>query len=1256
MKRFLLLSLSLPLGSFAQTPAVRSFSKEVAQSAVVNGFVVDQIPLTVNKIPQVKLSERLYATIDDTTGAYSVSKDTVMVDLSMERKVPVAMLRIPAWRKNSSGKWERLIHYKLNFQEGPPDAAPVGTNEKSTAKTSSVSSSALATGSWQKISVAERGIYKVDYNFVRNKLGQSGSISSASIRLLGNGGTMLPESNEVPRPDDLVENPLEMHDGGDGIFNEGDYFLFYANGPVAWLKDSVRQRFTHQINLYSDKSYYFISFNSGAGKRISVSGGSGAAATVEVNTYNEYAFYEKEQYNLGLFGKTWWGDMLTFSGTGSNEKKITFNLNNLNDSVYFRYNLASAAIGKANSAAFFVSLNGNNIGTHTDIYGIDGSDGTDPAISVGQDGLAILPSTGTLNFSVLYQKNVSNAKGYIDFIEVNARRSLTFNSGSQLSFRDWRSVGPGSVAQFYINNANASTRVWDVTEPLNPAVLQGNLSGSVYSFRNEATQLREYIAANEVFPVPEFVGAVANQNLHELPQADYIIVAHPEFRDAANKLADYHRNNNGLSVHVVTTEQVYNEFGSGAADISAIRDFVRMFYKRAGSDASKLPKYLLLFGQASFDYKNIIPNNAKLVPTFETPESLYSSAGYCTDDFYALLDDNEYIHKGYPLMDIGVGRIPATNATEAMAVVDKIIRYKSACSLGPWRLNNLYVADKEDSGGDHLLDADAMYTAVTKSSKIYHAQKVYLDNLQIISTPAGFRCPDANKIINDNMYKGAFLMNYSGHGSIYTLSSKRIVTQTDYSSWNNSCKMPIMITATCDFSRFDNPALQSAGEKIMLKSNGGAIALVTTTQVVYATYNRVFNDAYLRTQFTKKEHGWNSFGDAFRISKNIVVAAADTFNSRKFALLGDPALIPDFPRFSMATDSVQEIIDGVPSKTDTIKSLGLYRFYGSVRNDEHQVMSDFNGKAYVTIFDKRQMVSVQTDNSSDKRVFELQNNIIYRGLATVTNGTFQFEFITPKDVNYDFGKGKISYYAENGYIDAAGIDTSRIVGGFSDYYVLDEDSPVVRPFMNDSLFRNGGLTGTNSLLYAIITDKSGINVSGNNVGHDLTAVLDGAIETPYILNDFYETAPNTYQKGFVTFPLNNLSDGIHTLSIKAWDVFNNSGSGVVVFEVANGAVVKIRNIYSYPNPFSESTRFVFEHNHPNEELTASIQIFNTAGALVRTLTQTFTPTGSNSADISWDGTGNGGEKLFGGVYICRIKIATAKNIEDLGYQKVVLIR
>ncbi|MES2480072.1 MAG: type IX secretion system sortase PorU [Bacteroidota bacterium] len=1226
-------------------------------STLIGGFYVEKVQLSGNQLPEIKIADQEFILSGKSiSDSLLNAANSFKVQIGIERKKTFALIRIPAFRKNEQGVIQQLENCTINIIEKDAQKENTASSENKKLWRTTSPASVLANGTWQKLAITKKGMYKIDYDFVKNTLGQSGNINSSSIRLFGNGGTMIYESNAVQHPDDLVENAIDIYDGGDGIFGSGDYFLFYANGPMEWVKDSTAQQFHHRTNLYSDSSYYFITFNNGSGLRMNNTPAA-SSPTTTVSSYNDYNLYEKELSNLGMFGKIWWGEAFGFNSGLTNTGTFSFPANNLNDSVFYSYQLANAAIGATNTAKFTVKLNGNIIGEHDNLYGISGQDGDNPGVLVQKNGLAVIPSSGLLSFQIEYQKYVSNAKGYLDFIEINTRRQLVFNSGTQMSFRDWRSVGASSVAQFQISSANSSLRVWDVTNYFSPAKIAGSLSGSTFSFSQEAKQLHEYIACDNNFLIPNYVGSVPNQNLHGLDQADYLIVSHPEMLDAANKLANFHRSTNNFRVNVVSLNQVYNEFASGSKDISAIRDFARMFYDRAGNDETKMPKYLLLLGQASFDYKNIIPNNAKLVPTYETQESLSATEGYCSDDYYAILDSNEDISTGNALMDIGIGRIPATNAAQASSVVDKIIRYKSKEALGVWRLNNIYIGDNEDNAGNHLQDADEMYKTVESTTNIYKAQKVYLDNMNFVSTPGGARCPDANKIINDNIYKGTFLMNYSGHGSIYTLAHERIITQDDYNSWHNQYKMPIMITATCDFSRFDNPALQSAGEKIILKGDGGAIALVTTTQVVYATYNRIFNTSYLHTQFTKKADGWNTFGDAFRISKNVVLASGDIVNSRKFALLGDPALTPNFPRYDVQTDSVQELIDGVGVKSDSVKSLGAYRIYGTLRNDDGNIMSGFNGKVNITFFDKPQTTSVKTENSGPgNREYLVQNNIIYKGIATVTAGRFSYEFITPKDINYEFGKGKICYYAEDGNIDAVGADTSTIVGGFSDNASVDEDAPLVRAFMNDSLFKDGGLTGTNSILYAIISDKSGINVSGNFVGHDLTAVLDDVVEAPYILNDYYETAPNTYKLGYVNFPLSGLSDGLHYIKVKAWDVFNNSGEGKVFFEVLNGKVIKIRNIYNYPNPFSSSTRFVFEHNHPNEALKVTIHIFNTAGSLVRTIDQDFTATGSNSAEVIWDGTGNGGEKLPSGVYPYRIRIATEKNIEDLGYQKVILYR
>jgi hypothetical protein len=652
-----------------------------------------------------------------------------------------------------------------------------------------------------------------------------------------------------------------------------------------------------------------------------------------------------------------------------------------------------------------------------------------------------------------------------------------------------------------------------------------------------------------------------------------------------------------------------------------------------------------------------VVNNTNYVPTWETAESEDHINGYCSDDFFSFLDDNENIESWTiaNTMDLGVGRIPVQSATIADDVVKKIINYAGPASLGPWRTSTTILSDDGD-GNIHYDDGEIMAGTISSRSNIYNETKVYIAATPLVSTPGGTRAPDANKAINDQIYKGTFLMNYNGHGSVTTLAHERILTQDDFNMWRNGNKLPIMVTATCEFSKYDDPSYVSAGEALVTKGNGGAIALLTTTQLVYQTANRTMNVDFLNAFFKRYGGKPPTFGDAFRYGKNASYADVniDQFslgNHRKFALLGDPALLPAFPIHNVETDS---ILNGYTHQAnDSLKALGMVEIKGSVKDAAGQLMNDFNGRVYVTIYDKPKTIYTLRGPA---RNFQVQNNIIYKGKATVSNGKFSFNFIAPKDLNYDFGKGKISYYAENGITDAAGADTNVVIGGFSDVVIEDNDAPVVKPFMNDSLFRDGGLTGTNSVLYVQLFDKSGINVSGNGIGHDLTAVLDNDQQHPYILNDYYETAANDFRKGYVYFPMTDLPDGKHSITVKGWDMYNNSGEGTVNFEVVNGQVTSVQNLYNYPNPFSNTTHFVFEHNRPGEALKAQVRIYSSSGYLVKSIDQSFTPEGSRSIEITWDGTGDNGAKLPSGIYMYRMNIATEKGIEASAYQKAVLIR
>jgi hypothetical protein len=1244
------LSLFLLTGLYAlATPSKQEFS--ITSADIQDGYVIKKVWLSNYAIPQVSLSDVTFTPAGATASAGLHLADPSAFDivLGKERKRPFAFVRIPAYSKSiASGSLQQMASFTLTVDE-PQTSEPIGYQAKTTA-----ASSVLASGSWYKISITDRGVYKIDYDFLKNKLGVNpDNINPALIRVYGNGGEMMSESNAVAKPDDLVENAIQVFDGGDGAFNQGDYFLFYANGPMKWVPDATNKRFSHVKNLYEDKSYYFLNFDLGIGKRIENQSGN-LTSNVTVSDFNYYAVHEEDIINVGKFGKEWWGEEFSTEPGKVNSRTFDFNLGNgasVNDSVRVRLYLGSKCTSSGNN--FSVSMNSQIIGNY--YLGAVGVDEEADPVST-QYSEYKLPVSNTASFIVNYNPGASTGRGYLNYIELNARRGLYF-VGGQLSFRDINSVGPGKVASFGLSNAGSNVQVWDVTDGLQPVKMNGAVSGNQYVVKQDASSLHEFIAMDgSEYLSPDYVGGVDNQNLHGSDQVDFIIITHPDFKAAADKLADFHRQKDGMRVAVATTTQVFNEFGSGAHDIGAIRDYARMFYTRAGLDTTEMPSYMLLLGDASYDYKDRIAGNTNYVPTYETAQSIQVITGYCSDDYFSFLDDNEDIENTdiANTMDIGVGRLPVHTSAEADAVVNKIINYASPASLGPWRISTTVVGDNGD-GEVHFDDGEIMASTINDHSDLYNETKVYIAAFPLVSTPGGARAPEANKTINDQIFKGTFLMNYNGHGSTQTLAHERILTQDDFNNWKNFDKLPIMVTATCEFSRYDNPDYVSAGERLILKSDGGAIALLTTTQLVYQYLNRTINVNFLNTQFSQDNGKWLTLGDAFRRSKNITYATPQSAwtlaNFRKFALLGDPALTPAFPKHRVATD---QILDGNTNEpVDSVKALGSYVIKGSVKDQSGQKLEDFNGRVYVTIYDKPKTASTL---NAPIRTFQVQNNIIYKGKATVTNGSFSFAFIAPKDLNYDFGKGKISYYVEDGTTDGAGADTGVVVGGFSDNPIIDDDAPLVKPFINDSLFQDGGITGPNTLLYVQLSDRTGINVSGNSVGHDLTAILDDNTQSPYILNDYYETAPNDYTHGYVNFPVTGLSEGRHSLTVKAWDMNNNSGEGKIYFEVFNGNVMQVRNLMNYPNPFTDITHFVFEHNHPEEALNVQINIYSTSGYLVRTITRSYTPGGSRSNEIDWDGTDNNGAKLSAGVYVYRINIATTKGIQAQAYQKLVLVR
>ncbi|MBO9200393.1 MULTISPECIES: type IX secretion system sortase PorU [Niastella] len=1096
--------------------------------------------------------------------------------------------------------------------------------------------SVLAMGNWYKISTISPGIYKIDLPFLTSLGLNTSGLTTSGIKLYGNGGQLLPEKPLNTVPDDLVENAIWVEDGGDGQLNGSDYILFYAPGPHAWTKDSINKTFYHQRNIYSDTSWYYLSVGQN-GKRIATNNYS-AAPNTTVTQGTRTWFYELDTVNFLSSGRQWYGEEYSNNGGKVLNHSYTVNMPNmLPDAATIRAACVARSFGT--DSRFSVSINNqsamqvNLAATGTGLY--------DAFATAAQSSATFSTTQTPLTVRFDYTPGSQGSQGWLDWFEIIARVDLSMNGINQLQFRDWSSVGPGKVSSFSIKNATAGIQVWDITNWLEPVKMQGGLNGSEWRFVNESSRLHEYIAfTTNGFLTPGAAGRVPNQNLHGSSIPQYIIITHPSLLGQAQRLAQYHQQHDNFSTQVVTVDQIYNEFSSGSPDPTALRDFVKMYYDRAGGDSSKSPQYLLLLGDASFDFRSRISNNTNLVPCWESPIALDPLATCTSDDFFGFLGDNEDINgTGTNLLDIGIGRIPAKNEREAQSMVDKILAYHEAKSLGPWRNECTFIADDEDNNL-HLNDAETMTRAVSAASPQENIDKIYLDAFPQESNSAGSRYPAVNQAINNKIYSGTLVWNYSGHGSYRRLAEEVVLDQDIINSFNNPNKLPLFVTATCDVAPYDNPLISSIGENLLLREKTGAIALMATTRVVFAFSNRVMNENYLKTAFQRKaDSSYRSLGEAVRAAKNITYTfSSDVVNNRKFTLLGDPALTLAFPVYQVKTTAING--NAVTSTPDTLKALSEYTISGTVQDNVGNTLNDFNGTIYPTIFDKAQTVNTLGNDAGSLPVpVQVQKNILFKGKASVNNGRFSFSFIVPKDISYQYGNGKISYYGENGTKDGNGVLNNIIIGG-SGNGVVDPLGPTIKAYLNDEKFVNGSITNDRPILILKLADSSGINILGTGIGHDLVAILDNDQKNEYVLNEFYEADLNNFRQGMVRFQLPLLTAGAHTLTIKAWDAANNSGEATLDFRVVNQQNFALDHVLNYPNPFTTHTAFWFEHNRPGEELLIQIQVYTITGKLVKTIRRTIFSTGTRSSDCEWNGTDDYGDKIGRGVYIYRLRVQT----------------
>jgi hypothetical protein len=1107
--------------------------------------------------------------------------------------------------------------------------------------------SVLAGGRWIKMAVTEEGVYRLDYSRLR----EMGFSDPSQVVLFGNNSGQLSFYNDGTAPDDLRKIAMMTEKGSDGIFGEGDYFLFFAEGTHRRVLEPETDQYMFLRHHYSDTAWYFLTSQPGGPLEMEQEAVPSIPPARFSSATDLYIRHEREVVNLIKSGREWYQQVVPSVQTG-----ISAAFNDVIPSE--RIVFTARVLARSDTPTSFTLGQGTGTiatitvppVTMTDLNGIFAE-----AVTLTD---SVFPQSTSPSFSLTFSSGSNMAAtGYLDYIDFRARALLVWR-GSQLFISDRRSTGPGVTTRFTIQGSTA-LRVWDVTNPYAPVAEEVSAADGNTLFTVATDSLRRFLAFSTAsLKQPGRSTEVHNQNLHALTPADMIIVTHPLFSEYAGQLADLHFSDDGTTSIIVTPEQIYNEFSGGIPDAAAIRNFLRMLRDR-GIEGGSPPRFLLLFGDGSYENKTPPPGNTSFIPTWQSVNSTVGVLSFTSDDFYGLLDEGEGEADGF--LDLGIGRLPAYDTASAGIMVRKIASYLSARNQGPWRNIICLVADDEDSNL-HMMDAEGLAEAASASTPALTIEKIYLDAFRQITTVTGDSYPDASKAVDDRVAAGCLIMNYVGHGNESGLAHERVIRTDNIQSWKNSTMLPLFVTATCEFSRFDDVEINSgtgavsprtsAGEMVLLNPDGGGIALMSTTRVVYSAPNYTLNRSIYDFAFRKAPDGLSMrLGDIIRQAK---VSSGTGMNKRNFLLLGDPALRLAWPvNGTVVTDSINGV--HVSMQTDTLKALSLITVSGHLEDAGGNLMEGFSGTLEPVVFDKPGHISTLANDGGSPMIFPVTGNVLFRGTTLVSNGMFRFSFMVPLDINYSYGYGAIKYYACDGTTDLNGSYSGITVGGFSDAAMDDTEGPLIRLFMNDTLFNEGGVTDTSPILLALISDRSGINATGTGIGHDIIAWLDDDNRNAVTLNNLFKADIGVHSSGSLIYPLLVTEKGEHTISLRAWDNLNNPSVATLRFVVESSGTFKLSDLLAFPNPLTNSTKFTAGHNRPGTEIEVTITVFSSDGHPVRVLREKSYSTGYALPDIPWDGCDHNGGRVARGLYLWRAEAVTADGEKTSATGRIIIL-
>ena len=1095
---------------------------------------------------------------------------------------------------------------------------------------------AFNTGKWAKIAIVKQGIYQIT-GVQLKALGFPFPIASEQIQLFNYNLSQLGEKVTATVSTTLSENAIQVFDGGDNQIDEKDYVLFYAEGSVGWKQEATKFNPTHYKNTSHDSVYYFLTIGSN-GKRWSIMNKLTTPAQI-VDQYDERWLIEIDSISILNSGKLLLGPAMG-QGLGKQTKlSYPININGLVLSSPMYVTSKYAATTFQNAANFNFNINDNVVKT-TMVAPVSGQI-YDESAKIAVDSFSYSLNTNTnltspASVNINFQADNAAASGWIDYIEISAKRRLGFWGTNSFGFRNVSSSVKGNLLQYQIQNGDASTEVWDVTNPSLPRKISTEMnSNGIISFVYQADTLHEFYAVKQQgYELPTLLGPMINQNLAGMNVPDYIMVSAPNYLNAANKLQNYHTSINGLKTAVVNVNEIFNEFSGGQPSPIGIRNFLQYLMNKAVANKGAAPRYLLLFGNANFNSRNY--NNASQIPVFESAGSTGILTSYPTDDFYSMLNDNDDINNFSEIkkLALATGRLPVRNSTEADTLVEKIINYQKNSNGGNWKNNITWVADDGDYNL-HLEDAEAISNHLQQKNPNWNQKKIYLDLYAANKNIAGNSYPLVNTEIIQTVNEGTLILNYTGHGNYARLAEEAVISQTDVLQWNNATKLPLMITASCDFAPYDQPQLSPFGFDALMKNSKGVIALVAASRLVFAYSNKQINDRFIQALLVPDSLGhFATLGEALQNAKaQAWLADEDHINAFKFSLLGDPAMHLSIPKYEIGIISLnQKPFTG----KDTLIAGTKYTLKGAV-NNKAILQNNFNGVLDFVLFDAANSKKTLANASTSKvtTVFT-QEKILFKGKASIQGGNFSIDFLLPKEVTL-LKNLKIQLSAYNNVADAISVFDQLIAIDNNAVINNDIKGPQLKIYLNDSNFVSGGWAATRSNLFVEILDSGGIQTSGNALGRDLILIIDDDYKNAIVLNNYFIADIDTYQKGKLSYSLPVFMEGPHRLVVKAWDLLGNSTTQYIDFIVPASDVLNFKNLYNYPNPFQNYTQFSFEHNKVGASLEINLSIYDGRGSLLFTkpLNGIYK---ANKVVARWDGAGMGLAQIQAGVYYYKLSI------------------